>query len=106
MGKYALKQHRLRDDYTDKEGFVDAAAMWEDLKPTDYHARKITKPANAQEGIVNFVQMIINQLEAGDTREALLTAIDLRQDLAGQTYKIEMQERGPAAVDASGVNVR
>ena len=50
------------------------------------YAREITMPANRKEGLCNYVQMIINRLEAGDTREALLTAVGLLDDLSGSVY--------------------
>lgn len=51
------------------------------------YSREITKPANMEEGLQNFVQMIINRIEAGDAREALLLAVDLHQDLTSGIYK-------------------
>ena len=50
------------------------------LKECTY-ARAITAPKSKRDGLVNFVQMIINLFEDGNAREALLTAVDLRQDL-------------------------
>ena len=50
------------------------------------YAREIKTPANRKEGLCNFVQIIINRLEAGDDREALLTAVDLLDDLSGSVY--------------------
>lgn len=46
-----------------------------------YYSRPIEKPKSLKEGLVNFVQMIINAAEAGDAREAMLLAVDLRGDL-------------------------
>jgi len=40
-------------------------------------------PKNIQEGTANHVRMIINQLEAGDSREALMLALDLLDQLVG-----------------------
>lgn len=48
------------------------------------YAREIKMPATRKEGLCNFVQMIINRIEAGDSREALLTAVDLLDTLSGQ----------------------
>ena len=51
-------------------------------RPADhYYSREIVSPKTKREGLVNFVQMIINLIESGDNCEALLTAVDLRQDL-------------------------
>ena len=41
-------------------------------------------PRSPLEGLRNHVQMIIDHLDGGDDREALLTAIDLRDSLLGQ----------------------
>ena len=51
-----------------------------------YYSREITKPATRKDGLCNYVQMIINRLEAGDTREALMTAVGLLDDLSGSVY--------------------
>ncbi len=70
------------------------------------YSAKISKPNNAQEGVTNFVQMIINELEAGNTREALLKAVDLRADLMSEVYEIKMQEVGSITIDITGINTR
>lgn len=46
-----------------------------------YYSAEIKKPKDRREGLANFVQMIVNRIEAGDHREALLTAADLLEDL-------------------------
>ena len=51
------------------------------------YTREIKRPKNKEEGLQNFVQMIINCLEAGDHREALLKAVDLHQDLTSGIYR-------------------
>lgn len=43
-------------------------------------------PENMREGLLNFLQMIINCLEDGDNKEALLKAVDLRQDVDSGIY--------------------
>lgn len=48
-----------------------------------YYSKTLTQPTTRKEGLLNFVQMIINRIEAGDHREALLTAVDLLDTLAG-----------------------
>jgi hypothetical protein len=45
------------------------------------YTRKIEMPVNKREGLANFVQIIINKIEAGDIENALLTAVDLREDI-------------------------
>ena len=56
-----------------------------------YYSSAITTPKTKQEGLINFVQMIINEIEAGNHREALLKAVDLRNDLVGKApaYKVK-----------------
>lgn len=50
------------------------------------YSRKIEMPRTKRDGLANFVQMIINQIEAGDAQEALLKAVDLHQDIACGQY--------------------
>jgi hypothetical protein len=42
-----------------------------------FYSREIQKPKNRREGFANFVQLIINNIEAGDTQQALIGAVDL-----------------------------
>lgn len=46
-----------------------------------YYSRPLEPPRDRKQGLINFVQMIINAAEAGDAREAMLLAVDLRGDL-------------------------
>lgn len=48
-----------------------------------YYSKPIKQPATRKEGLLNFVQMIINRIEAEDHREALMLAVDLLDTLAG-----------------------
>lgn len=50
-------------------------------KQAGYHTRPIVMPTTKREGLANFVQLAINLLEGGDTKEALLTLVDLHGDL-------------------------
>lgn len=50
---------------------------------TDY-SREITAPKTQKEGLLNFMQMIINAAEAGDAKQALLHAVALQSDLASE----------------------
>lgn len=43
----------------------------------------ITEPKTRKEGLLNFVQMIINAAERGDVQEAIYLAVDLKDTLAG-----------------------
>lgn len=46
-----------------------------------HYSAEIKMPSTKLEGLQNFVQLIINQIEAGEPTEALLTAVDLINDL-------------------------
>ena len=60
-----------------------------------YYSRQITEPATRLEGITNHLQMVINRLEAGDEREALLTAVDLLDRLSGYEGREMFPENKP-----------
>ena len=66
-----------------------------------YYSREITMPADRKEGLCNYVQMIINRLEAGDHREALLTAVGLLDDLSGSVYADITDPPAPDMIPAS-----
>ena len=46
-----------------------------------YYSREITMPKTRREGLANFVQIIINHIEAGRADDALMSAVDLLEDL-------------------------
>ena len=48
-----------------------------------YYSREITAPKTKRDGLLNFMQMIINAAEAGNAERALMLAVDLQSDLAG-----------------------
>jgi hypothetical protein len=50
-----------------------------------FYSREIEMPHTRLQGLCNFVQMVINQIESGDHRNALLTAVDLLDTLQGQS---------------------
>lgn len=50
-----------------------------------FYSRKVEMPKTRLDGLCNFVQMVINQIEAGSPQEALLTAVDLLDTLRGQS---------------------
>jgi hypothetical protein len=50
-----------------------------------YYSRKIEMPSTRLQGLCNFVQMIINSLEAGEHNSALMTAVDLLDTLSGES---------------------
>jgi len=47
------------------------------------YTQEITKPANLNEGMRNFIQMVINEIESGNIREGLLKLFDLKNDIGG-----------------------
>lgn len=51
-----------------------------------HYTRKIEMPKTKREGLSNFVQIIINAIEAGKIDTALLSAVDLRQDIDTGIY--------------------
>lgn len=50
-----------------------------------FYSRKIEMPHSRLQGLCNFVQMIINAIEAGQHENAMLTAVDLLDTLEGQS---------------------
>lgn len=56
------------------------------------YTRPIEMPATKRDGLLNFVQMIVNEIEAGNAREALLKAVDLHQDISSGAYDTAMQD--------------
>lgn len=56
--------------------------------PTRYYSRPIKQPKNREDGMRNFVQLIINEIEGGNHQEALLKAVDLLNDI-GSAYRIK-----------------
>jgi hypothetical protein len=70
------------------------------------HRQTISEPKNAQEGLANFIQMIINDIEDGKSHSALAKAVDLKDDIANEVYKITMSENDPILIDANGINKR
>lgn len=63
------------------------------------YTRPIEAPKTRKDGLCNFVQMVINRLEAGDPAEALLVAVDLLNDLEGTVYDSAITApKGPASI--------
>lgn len=48
-----------------------------------YYSRELKTPVTRLDGLLNFVQMVINRLEAGEHHEALMVAVDLWDTLHG-----------------------
>jgi hypothetical protein len=57
--------------------------------------RELKMPKDIQEGTANHVQMIINDLESGDTSGALYLAIDLQDQLIGKEPALVVTRRYP-----------
>lgn len=55
-----------------------------------YYTAPLTMPKTKREGLANAVQMIINAAEAGDSREAMLLAVNLLDDITSESnpYKL------------------
>ena len=53
---------------------------------TTYYTQEIKTPKNRKEGLQNWIQLIINLLEAGNSNEALLQAVDLLNDVRCGAY--------------------
>ncbi len=51
--------------------------------PETYYSRESRKPNNRRQGFANFVQLIINNIEAGEPQQALLGAVDLLDCISG-----------------------
>ncbi len=56
------------------------------LPEPGYYSREIKMPATKKDGLMNFIQMVINQLEAGNPNEALYIAVDLLNDVQFGAY--------------------
>lgn len=56
---------------------------------SEYYTQNIEMPNDLQQGLANFVQMIINDIESGDEREALLKAVDLHNDITTGIYTVK-----------------
>lgn len=61
-----------------------------------YYSKEIKTPKTAQEGLANFVQMVINQIEAGQADFALLTAVDLLNDLQSEASPYKLADKAGA----------
>jgi len=58
-----------------------------DIIENAHYTQEIEMPKNGDmtQGMANFVQMAINEIEAGNIREALLKLVDLKSDI-GSAY--------------------
>ncbi len=48
------------------------------------YSKLIEMPKTTKEGLANFIQMAINQIENGDTTEAVYTLVGLLDDVRGK----------------------
>lgn len=58
-----------------------------------YYSREIRMPTTRREGLANFVQIIINKIEAGEVDSALMAAVDLHEDLMTGIYDDAMTDK-------------
>lgn len=64
-----------------------------------YYSREITMPKTRRNGLANFVQIIINKIESGEVQEALLSAVDLLEDINRGSYDDAMTDaKGYSAI--------
>jgi hypothetical protein len=49
------------------------------------YSKPLSMPMTTQEGLANAIQMAINQIEAGDSREAVYTLVNLLDDVASKS---------------------
>ncbi len=56
------------------------------------YSREIGMPKTKRDGLANFVQMVINRIEINDSREALLLAVDLLEDINCGLYDDAMTD--------------
>lgn len=57
-----------------------------------HYSRDIEMPTTKRDGLANFVQIVINKIEAGEHREALLQAVDLLEDVNSGLYDDAMTD--------------
>lgn len=63
------------------------------------YTRKIESPTTTRDGWTNHVQMVINLIEAGETVEAVLIAVDLQDRMSGcQGAALDDLQAGEAKV--------
>jgi hypothetical protein len=79
------------------------------------YSHQVTMPKTKRDGLANFVQLIVNDIERGDTREALLRAVDLLQDIQSGIYDDAMTDHSAltaadkhakAAIEQAGKETR
>lgn len=63
------------------------------------HTRKVEMPKTKREGLANAIQLAINALDAGDTREAMLQMENILDDVSGESnpYNVDPQAKTPKA---------
>ena len=67
---------------------------------TGHYTKEIKMPTTKQDGLANFIQMIINSIERGEVNEALLLAVDLKQDVTSAAGIYRTEEDGGAKLAA------
>lgn len=74
-------------------------------KDSLHYSAHIKLPKNKKDGLCNFIQAIINQAEKGDSREAMLTAVDLLNDLKSGIYDDAIGQKAIADVTIEKSNL-
>jgi hypothetical protein len=59
------------------------------------YSRELSTPATTREGLANAVQLIINLIESGENNEALLSAVNLLDDVRSNAnpYNIDTKAK-------------
>ncbi len=69
-----------------------------------FYSREIQKPKDRREGFANFVQLIINNIEAGEPQQALLGAVDLLDCITGNANPyVSITDDDVSRVKAEGI---
>ena len=63
------------------------------------YTKEIKPPKTMKDGLCNFIQMIINAAESGDSREAMLLAVDLLGDIQSGDYDTNIVDENALLID-------
>jgi hypothetical protein len=59
--------------------------MMTDTNNAAYYSKPLKTPTTEQEGLANAIQMAINNLEAGNSNEALMVLVNLLDDVSSKS---------------------
>ena len=71
-----------------------------------HYTKEITTPKDLKDGLKNFVQMIINEIENDNPREALLKAVGLLDDLESNTYDDAINNKGSKLINQFSIKIQ